>query len=94
MKNGLHRQHEWASSQGMTSEEDHGGDGLGNSSNVDKNLEEGNGDQEEDVIPDFVEDVSRIVASCNVPNSSRNHSSVKRKATETIAVTSLALHIY
>jgi hypothetical protein len=41
-----------------------------------------------------MEDVSGIVASCNVPNSSRNHSSVKRKATETIAVTSLALHIY
>lgn len=41
-----------------------------------------------------MEDVSRIVASCNVPNSSRNHSSVKRKATEIIAVTSLALHIY
>jgi hypothetical protein len=44
MKNGLHRQHEWASSQGMTSEEDQGGDGLGNSSNVDKNFAEGNGD--------------------------------------------------
>lgn len=37
-------QHEWASSQGMTSEEDQGGNGLGNLSNVDKNLNEGNGD--------------------------------------------------
>lgn len=76
-------QHAWAPCQGMTSEEDQGGDGLVNSSNIDKNLEEGSGDSEEDFIPDFVEDVSRMVAGCNVPNSSSNHSSVKRKATET-----------
>ncbi|KAL9399007.1 hypothetical protein Peur_007968 [Populus x canadensis] len=54
-------QHAWAPSQGMIFEEDQGGDGLGNSSNVVINLKEGIGDSEVDVLPDFVEDVSRMV---------------------------------
>ena len=43
----------------MISEEDQGRDGLGNLSNVDKNLEEGSGDPDENVIPDFVKDVNK-----------------------------------
>ena len=58
------------------------GDGLKNTSNDDINLEEGSGNSEEDGIPNFMDDVSNIIASFNVANSSNDHNSGKRKATQ------------
>jgi hypothetical protein len=46
------------------------------------NLEEGNGDPENDSLPNFIEDVSNMVVDVNVANNSSNiTSSGKTKAT-------------
>jgi hypothetical protein len=43
------------------------------------NLKERSGDSKEDVIPDFVYDVSNMVVGCNFMNNISNHNSAKRK---------------
>jgi hypothetical protein len=73
----------WVLSQGMLFDEDNRGDGLKNTSNDDINLEEGSGNSNEDGIPNFMDDVSNMVASFNVANSSNNHNSGKRKSNTT-----------
>jgi hypothetical protein len=67
----------------MLFDEDNRGDGLKNTSNDDINLEEGSGNSNEDGIPNFMDDVSNMVASFNVANSSNNHNSGKRKSNTT-----------
>jgi hypothetical protein len=58
-----------------------GDDGLRNTNNEDLNLKKESEDSEEDSLPNFVDDVSNMVAGVNVTNSSRNcSSSGKRKA--------------
>jgi len=42
-------------------------------------LEEGSGDSEEDVIPDFQTDMARMVGGINTSSSSNTKSSDKRK---------------
>ena len=61
--------------------DDDGDDGLRNTNNEDLNLKKGSEDSEKDSLPNFVDDVSNMVAGVNVANSSRNcSSSGKRKA--------------
>lgn len=43
------------------------------------NLKQGSGDSKEDVIPDFVYDVSNMVVGCNFMNNISYHNSAKRK---------------
>ncbi|KAI9390585.1 hypothetical protein POPTR_008G196901v4 [Populus trichocarpa] len=50
--------------------------------NKEENLEEGNGDSEEDVIPNYTDDVCNLIARVNMGNSSTTNSSGKRKARE------------
>jgi len=38
--------------------------------NEEENLEEGSGDSEEDVIPNFIDDVCNLVAGVNIGNNS------------------------
>jgi hypothetical protein len=56
--------------------------------NEEENLEEGSGDSEEDVIPNFTDDVRNLVAGVNIGNSSTTNSSGKRKAREQCGVQS------
>ena len=50
--------------------------------NKEENLEEGSGDSEEDVIPNYTDDVCNLIARVNMGNSSTTNSSGKRKARE------------
>jgi hypothetical protein len=52
---------------------------MRNTNNKETNIEEGSGESQEDVIPDFIHDVSNMVGGSNVANSSSNPSSSKRK---------------
>ena len=50
--------------------------------NEEENLEEGSGDSEEDVIPNYTDDVCNLIAGVNMANSSTTNSSGKRKSRE------------
>jgi hypothetical protein len=68
----------WAPSSGVPA----GSDVDPGTSNVDiahDGLEEGSGDSEEDVIPDFQTDMARMVGGINMSNSSNTTSGGKRK---------------
>ena len=59
------------------------GDESKNTSKEDVNLKEGNGDSEEDSIPNFVDNVSNMVVGVNVNVKTSNPSSSgKRKVTQ------------
>jgi hypothetical protein len=62
----------------LLSDEGNRAAGMRNTTNDETNIEEGSGDFEEDVIPNFVYDVSNMVGESNVANSSSNHSSAKK----------------
>jgi hypothetical protein len=47
-----------------------------------ENLEEGSGDLEEDVIPNYANDICNLVAGVNMENNNTINSSGKRKARE------------
>ncbi|KAL9405846.1 hypothetical protein Peur_002818 [Populus x canadensis] len=68
----------WAPSSGVPTDSDVDP----STSNVDiahDGLEEGNGDSEEDVIPDFQTDMARMVGGINMSSSSNTKSGDKRK---------------
>ncbi|XP_073264533.1 uncharacterized protein [Populus alba] len=68
----------WAPSSGV-----HAGSGVApgtsNADIADDGLEEGSGDSEEDMIPDFQTDMARMVGEINMSTSSNTKSSGKRK---------------
>jgi hypothetical protein len=74
-------QYVWAPSQGLNSNEDGVSERRTNAVNEDLHLEEGSGDSEEDSLPNFVGDVSNMVAGFTFANSTSNptSSSGKRK---------------
>ena len=74
-------QYVWAPSQGLNSNEDGVSERRTNAVNEDPHLEEGSGDSEEDSLPNFVGDVSNMVAGFTFANSTSNptSSSGKRK---------------
>jgi hypothetical protein len=55
---------------------------MRNITNDETNIEEGNGNSEENAIPDFIHDVSNMVNGSNVVNSSNNHNSAKTKGAQ------------
>ena len=68
----------WAPSSGVPASS--GVDpGTSNADIADDGLEEGSGDSEEDVIPDFHTDMARMVGEINMSTSSNTKSSGKRK---------------
>lgn len=73
------RQYIWTPSQRLLSEEGNGAAGMRNTTNDETNIKEESGDSKEDVIHDFVHDVSNMVGESNVTNSSSNHSSAKKE---------------
>jgi hypothetical protein len=74
-------QYAWAPAQGLNSDEDGVGERQTNLLNEDPHIKEGSGDSEEDSLPNFVADVSNMVAGVTVANSTSNPigSSGKRK---------------
>jgi len=77
-------QYVWAPAQGLNSNEDGVGERQTNAVNEDPHIEEGSGDSEEDSLPNFVVDVSNMVAGVPVANSTSNPtgSSGKRKGVQ------------
>ena len=65
-------QYAWAPSQGLNSDEDGVSQMHINVVNDDPHLEEGNGDSEEDSLPNFVADVNNMVAGVTFANSTSN----------------------
>jgi hypothetical protein len=68
----------WAPSSGVPAGSDVD-PGTSNADIAHDGLEEGSGDSEEDVIPDFQTDMARMVGGINMSNSSNTTSGGKRK---------------
>jgi hypothetical protein len=77
-------QYAWAPAHGLNSDEDGVGERQTNAVNKDPHIEEGSGDSEENSLPNFVADVSNMVAGVTVANSTSNPtgSSGKRKGVQ------------
>jgi hypothetical protein len=77
-------QYVWAPAQGLNSDEDGVGERQTNAVNEDPHIEEGSGDSEEDSLPNFIVDVSNMVAGVPVANNTSNPtgSSGKRKGVQ------------
>jgi len=68
----------WAPSSGVPADSDVD-PGTSNVDIAHDGLEEGSGDSEEDVIPDFQTDMTRMVGGINMSNNSNTKSGDKRK---------------
>jgi len=77
-------QYVWAPAQGLNSDEDGVSERQTNAVNEDPHIEEGSGDSEEDSLPNFIVDVSNMVAGVPVANNTSNPtgSSGKRKGVQ------------
>jgi len=75
------RQYDWASfSKVLYYNDDDEDDRMRNVDDDDVNLEEGSGDSNDDVILNFIDDVSHMVLWFSVTNNNSTYSSGKRKA--------------
>lgn len=73
------RQYVQASSSRVFGGKDVGDDGTSNANIAENDLEEENDDSEEDNIPNFMNDISKMVGGVNMPSNSNTKSSGKKK---------------
>lgn len=69
----------WASSSRVFGGKDVGDDGTSNANIAENDLEEENDDSEEDDIPNFMNDISKMVGGVNMSSNTNTKSNGKKK---------------